>query len=185
MVPTGAPPPVQASAVLVSSPAAARHALLPPGLPLLVPGQGTASLLAGRQVLVSADPSAEGLWEFLRAAFPEGGDFLLARGRRSRGFLEEASRGTRWTLHAWITHEERAADPLPVLPALEAFLALSPLQGETFASLGPDLPCFAWGRRTARALEAHGRTPEAWCDPRPQALERMLVGSGKGAPSAS
>ena len=122
-------------------------------MPCLVTGEATGRALAGHEVLVSSEPKAEGLWETLRHHFPEGGDFLLVRGERSRGFLEEAAQGTAWRLHPWITHEEAPMNPVPPRPEVDAVLALSPLQAEVLAPLTGDILRFAWGERTAAAFE--------------------------------
>src|SRR5208283_1789805 len=92
MAGTQAPPPAESfDAVIVLSPTAARLGLIPPGAPCLAQGEATARALGGRPVRVSAEARAEGLYELLRAAYPAGGTFLLARGERSREFLEEAA----------------------------------------------------------------------------------------------
>jgi len=174
--PMGSPPPfTHARAALVLSPAGARGACLPPGMPCLVTGEATGRALPGHEVLVSSEPKAEGLWETLRHHFPEGGDFLLVRGERSRGFLEEAAQGTAWRLHPWITHEEAPMNPVPPRPEIDAVLALSPLQAEVLASLTGDILRFAWGARTAAAFESAGFPAHATCEPRVDDLGRILA----------
>jgi len=65
-------------------------------------------------------------------------------------------------------------NPLPALPPLEAVLALSPLQAELLGSPAAELLRFAWGERTARAFVASGFPPHGTCEPRCEALGRML-----------
>lgn len=166
---------VGARAALVLSPAGARGAQLPPGMPCLVTGEATGRALTGHEVLVSSEPKAEGLWETLRHHFPDGGDFLLVRGERSRGFLEEVSQGTAWRLHPWITHEEAPIRPTPSRPEIDAVLALSPLQAEVLAPLCGDILRFAWGPRTGEAFEAAGFPAHGVCEPRTEALGRILA----------
>jgi len=174
--PMGSPPPItRARAALVLSPAGARAACLPAGMPCLVTGEATGRALDGHEVLVSPEPRAEGLWDALRSHFPEGGDFLLVRGERSRGYLEEVAQGTLWRLHPWITHEEAPLVPVPKRPEVDAVLALSPLQAEVMAPLTQDILRFAWGERAAAAFEAAGCPAHAVCEPRMDALGRILA----------
>lgn len=176
---TGAEPPDgQADAVLLLSPAAARFARIPRGLPCLAQGDGTAAALGGREALVAGRPSAEGLAGLLRERFPAGGRFLLARGERSREHLEEAFLGTPWEILPWITHRERALDPPPPLEGLDAVLALSPLQAEVLGPLSAGVLRLAWGERTHRAFLESGYPSEAWCEPGLPALQRLLLSRG-------
>lgn len=172
------PPMAHPEAVLLLSPSAARFALLPPGVPCLVQGEATGAALAatgaGRTAQVSAEPRAEGLWALLRARFPEGGDFLLARGERSRQYLETVAAGSPWRLHPWITHRERPLDPSPALPELEAVLALSPLQAELLGPRSAGMLRFGWGERTGRAFRKAGYPVQGCCAPEAAALQRML-----------
>ena len=175
MVATGAAPPLaDADAILVLSPAAARLALLPPELPCLAQGQSTARALAGRPVRVSATPKAEGLFELLRAEFPQGGRFLLARAERSRQYLEQATEGTPWQLLPWITHREAPIEPPPELPALDGVLALSPLQATLLGPRSEGLLRFAWGGRTRQAFLQAGYPGAGWCEPDAAALQSLL-----------
>jgi uroporphyrinogen-III synthase len=175
MAPTGSPVPLERpDGVLLLSPTGARAGHFPTGVPVLVTGQGTARELPGREVLVSAEPRAEGLWALLQARFPAGGEFLLIRGERSRGYLEEVAQGTPWRLVPWITHAERAREPLPELPALEGVLALSPLQAELLGPRSRELLRFAWGDRAAEAFLLSGNPAHDSCLARPDALGRML-----------
>lgn len=173
--PTGATCPLALPrAVILLSPGGAIHGFIPGGVPVLVTGEGTAQSLSNREVFVAPEPSAESLWTLLQSRFPEGGDFLLVRGERSRAFLEEISMDTSWRLHPWITHVERALNPLPKLPLLDGILALSPLQAELLGSPAAELLRFAWGERTARAFTASGFPAHDTCEPRTEALGRML-----------
>lgn len=173
--PTNTPAPtIKADALLILSPSAATVDL-PPDIPILVTGEGTAGCLRHRELLIPDAPNAEQLWELLQRRFPAGGDFLLLRGERSRGFLEAVSAGTPWRLHPWITHAERAVQPLPAPPHLDAVLALSPLQAELLGPLCPHHLRFAWGARTAAALEAAGAPPHGVCEPTRDSLRRMLA----------
>ena len=169
------PPFARARAALVLSPAGAKAARLPVGMSCIVTGEATGRALEGHEVFVSSEPKAEGLWETLRHRYPEGGDFLVVRGERSRGFLEDAAQGTAWRLHPWITHEEAPLKPVPKRPELDAVLALSPLQAEVMAPLTQDILRFAWGERTARAFEAAGAPAHAVCEPRIEDLGRILA----------
>ena len=171
---TLAPPPHEApDAVILLSPSAARHALIPAGVPCLVQGAATARAL-GRPALVSAQPKAEGLFDLLREHFPQGGTFLLARAQRSREFLEQAAEGTPWRLLPWITHRESPLQPAPPLPEVEAVLALSPLQAELLGPLAGDRLRFAWGQRTHRAFAQVGYPGHGWCEPETAALQELL-----------
>lgn len=176
---TGAPPPVpRADAVIVLSPAAARLAHLPEGLPCLAQGAATAAALQGREVLTSAVPRAEGLFQLLKERFPGGGDFLLARAERSREHLEEAAKGSPWVLHPWITHREKPLDPPPALEGLDAVLALSPLQAEILGPLSGSVQRLAWGERTHEAFACSGYPSHGWCEPQIPALQKLLLSRG-------
>lgn len=176
MAPTGAMLPLERpDGILLLSPSGARIPNLPEGVPCLVTGEGTAAALPGRTVLVSPEPRAEGLWALLRERFPAGGRFLLVRGERSRGFLEEVSVGTPWVLVPWITHAEKAKDPLPAMPLLDAVLALSPLQAELLGPRSATLLRLAWGERTAEAFRSAGFPAHGSCLARPEALGCMLA----------
>jgi uroporphyrinogen-III synthase len=175
-VPTGLPRPLEhPDAVILLSPAGARHAVLPEGVPILATGGATATAQAGQTLFVSPEPKAEGLWRLLQDQFPAGGHFLLIRGERSRGYLEEVSAGTAWRLVPWITHSEKAKDPLPNLPALDAVLALSPLQAELLGPRSLGILRFAWGERSAEAFLKGGNPAHDSCLARPEALGRMLA----------
>ncbi len=182
--PTGFPSPrpwSELAAVLVLSPAGARAAaaVLPDGMRCLTQGAGTAEALGRRDlvVLLPAEARAEALWVLLQATFPVGGDFLLVRGERSRGFLEAAAQGTVWRLHPWTTHREVAAESLPPLPQVEAVLALSPLQAELLGPLAVAARRFAWGQSTAEAFARVGTPAHATCQPKLELLEALLVAS--------
>lgn len=178
----GNPPPFgfgDATAFLALSPAGARMAApaLPAGTVCLLQGAGTADAL-GREDLevhLPAEARAEALWELLRTRFPKGGDFILARGERSREYLEVASRGTDWRVHPWITHREGARDPFPPLPEVEGILALSPLQAEILAPIAHGVQRYAWGEATAEAFAKGGAPAHAWCEPKPSLLWAMLA----------
>ena len=175
MTATLAPPPEPApDAVIVLSPAAARLALLPQGVPCLAQGEATGRALAGREVLVSATPKAEGLFDLLRETFPQGGTFLLARAERSREHLEQAAAGTPWRLLPWITHREGPVEPAPEMPELNAVLALSPLQAELLGPRSRHLLRFAWGERTQRAFLQAGYPVDGWCEPDISSLQSLL-----------
>ena len=176
MVPTDAPQPLDSpDGVILLSPTGSRFVSLPEGVPILVTGEGTASSLVGRKVLFSLEPKAEGLWTLLQAQFPSGGEFLLVRGERSRGYLEEVSEGTPWRLVPWVTHAEKAKNPLPGLPVLEGVLALSPLQAELLGPRSKNILRFAWGERAAAAFLQVGHPAHDSCLARPEALGRMLA----------
>jgi uroporphyrinogen-III synthase len=176
MEPTLAQPPTGSpDGIILLSPAAARLAQLPPAVPCLAQGEATARALPeGRKALVSATPQAEGLFELLKATFPQGGTFFLARAERSREHLEAAAAGTPWRLLPWITHREAAVDPFPSLDGLDAVLALSPFQAEL---LGPRFRGLrlAWGQRTHRAFAQVGYPGSGWCEPGPAALTDLLT----------
>jgi uroporphyrinogen-III synthase len=167
------------AAVLVLSPSGAQVVApcLPAGTLCLAQGRGTAEALgrADLRVELPAEARAEALWALLQARFPEGGDFLLARGERSREFLEGAAQGTAWRIHPWVTHREVPRSPFPPLPEVTAVLALSPLQAELLAPLSQGVKRFAWGQGTGAAFSAAGAPAHAQCDPRPTLLQAMLV----------
>lgn len=176
------PPPRPFSSVdglLLLSPSGAKVAArdIPPGTLCLVQGAGTADAL-GREDLEVALPSearAEALWDLLRQRFPNGGEFMLARGERSREYLEVASQGTPWRIHAWVTHREAAKEPFPALPKVEGVLALSPLQAEILAPLAAKVLRFAWGEATAEAFAKAGAPVHGHCEPKPSLLWAMLA----------
>lgn len=176
------PPPrpfAAVAAVILLSPSGAKVAAdrLPPGTLCLAQGAGTADAL-GREDLEVALPSearAEALWELVQARFPGGGDLILARGDRSREYLEVAARGTAWRIHPWITHRETARIPFPPLPEVQGVLALSPLQAEILAPLSGAIHRFAWGEATAEAFARAGAPASAFCEPKPAQLWAMLA----------
>ncbi len=167
------------SALIVLSPAAGRAvaAGLTPGTLCLVQGVGTAEAM-GREDLdieIPLEARAEALWALLRERFPKGGEFLLARGERSREYLEVAAQNSVWRIHPWVTHREVAAVPFPAWPEVEAVLALSPLQAEVLAPLSARVQRFAWGEATAAAFERAGVPAQDRCLPRPSQLGAMLA----------
>lgn len=167
------------SAIVILSPSGARVAAskLPAGTLCLVQGAGTGDAL-GREDLVVQLPSdarAEALWDLLQARFPDGGDFILARGERSREYLEVAAKGSPWRIHPWVTHREAARDPFPEFPEVEGVLALSPLQAEILAPLSLDVQRFAWGEATAEAFAKAGAPAHACCEPKASLLWAMLA----------
>jgi uroporphyrinogen-III synthase len=179
---TGADAPLpleRVQALLVLSPSGAKVAArsLPPGTTCLVQGAGTADAL-GREdleVLLPSEARAEALWSLLQERFPQGGDFLLARGERSREYLEVAARNSSWRIHPWITHREAAKDPFPPLPEVEGVLALSPLQAEILAPIAGGVLRFAWGEATADAFARFGVPAHGHCEPKPSLLWAMLA----------
>ena len=179
---SSAPPPLSfeaASAVLLLSPSGARVAarMIPAGMTCLVQGAGTAEAL-GREDLAIRLPMearAEALWDLVQTEFPHGGAFILARGERSREYLEVASRGTVWRMHPWITHREAARVPFPPLPKVKGVLALSPLQAEVLAPLAHHVLRFAWGESTCEAFARCGVPAHAYCEPKPSLLWAMLA----------
>jgi len=167
------------SALIILSPSGAKVAAarVPAGTLCLVQGVGTADAL-GREdldVLLPSEARAEALWELLRIQFPEGGEFMLARGERSREYLEVVSKDTPWNVHPWVTHREAAREPLPPLPAVEGVLALSPLQAEILAPIAGNVQRFAWGEATAEAFARAGAPAHAQCEPKPTLLWAMLA----------
>lgn len=169
----------EAEAFLALSPSGARVAApaLPAGMVCLLQGAGTAEAL-GREDLevhLPAEARAESLWGLLQAQFPEGGDFILARGERSREYLEMAAKGSAWRIHPWVTHREVARAPFPPLPEVEAVLALSPLQAEILAPVSLAVQRFAWGEATAEAFAKAGAPAHAHCEPKPSLLWAMLA----------
>lgn len=179
--PSQDPPPIpvaEADGVLVLSPAGAKAVAgrLRPDQAVLVQGHGTFEALGAPEgaAQVAFSPRAEGLWELLRTRFPRGGRFLLVRGERSRGFLEQVAAGTPWSVEPWITHREVADDPPPSLDGLDAVLALSPLQAELLAAAPEGLWRYAWGARTAEAFVASGRPADGTVEPDAEALVAFL-----------
>lgn len=179
---TGSRPPVafeKITAMLLLSPSGAKVVApaLPAGTTCLVQGAGTADAL-GRDDLTIHLPSearAEALWELVQQRYPNGGDFLLARGERSREYMEVAARNTAWRIYPWITHREVARSPFPALPKVEGVLALSPLQAEILAPLTGHVLRFAWGDATAEAFAKAGEPADAFCEPKPSLLWAMLA----------
>jgi uroporphyrinogen-III synthase len=150
---------------------------LPAGTICLVQGVGTADALGREdlQVELPTEARAEALWALLQARFPAGGEFILARGERSREFLEEAAKGTPWRLHPWVTHREAPRVPFPPLPEVAGVLAMSPLQAELLAPLTQHVQRFAWGEATAEAFARVGAPADAFCEPKPSLLWAMLA----------
>ena len=180
--PSTVPPPRPFSAiaaVLILSPSGAKVAAsrLPAGMACLVQGAGTSDAL-GREDLEVHLPSearAEALWELLQERFPQGGEFILARGERSREYLEVVAKDTPWHIHAWVTHRESPRIPFPPLPKVEGVLAMSPLQAELLAPLSGSIQRFAWGEATAEAFARVGAPAHAYCEPKPSLLWAMLA----------
>jgi uroporphyrinogen-III synthase len=176
-------PPEAVEAVVVLSPSAAAAASpwLRPDMVCLATGQGTRESLGmephGRpdlEILTPRTPDAESLWELMQARFPKGGEFLLARGHRSRKVLEKLSDGTAWRVHPWITHEELIRNPPPPMPEVEAVLALSPVQALALVPEAAHLLRFAWGQGAARIFEEAGMEVDGICDPELPSLRTML-----------
>jgi uroporphyrinogen-III synthase len=179
---TGAAPPMLLSrvrALLVLSPSGAKVAApaLPQGMTCLVQGAGTADALGREdlQVHLPQEARAEALWELLQGRYPEGGDFVLVRGERSREYLEVAAKGSAWRIHPWVTHREAAREPFPPLPDVQGILALSPAQAELLAPLAHHLQRFAWGEATAAAFAQAGATAHGHCEPKASLLWAMLA----------
>jgi len=179
---TGAAPPMllnRAHALLILSPSGAKVAApaLPAGMTCLVQGAGTADALVREDldVHLPLEARAEALWELLQVRFPQGGEFILVRGERSREYLEVAARGSVWHLHPWVTHREAAREPFPALPKVEGVLALSPTQAEILAPLSQGVRRFAWGEAAAAAFAKAGVPVDAYCEPKPSLLWAMLA----------
>ncbi len=186
LVESETPPPKdlhQADALVVLSPNGARLVAphLPSGMAVLAQGPGTAAALGRKDLDLHVAPSAqaEALWDLLRQRFPEGGHFILARGERSREFLETAARESAWSLHLWITHREAPLLPLPELPPVDAVLAMSPLQAQLLSGMAKQCLRFAWGESSAAAFRDAGLPAIAWCEPAASAFQIMLTSSFK------
>ena len=182
-VPNGAPPPVPMNAVhglVLLSPTGAKAVKpwLSPYTTILVDSLRTAEALgtAFTHLHVAEEETPESLWDLIQETYPGGGELLMVRAERSRGFLEDASRGSSWHLRPWVTHREVPADPMPELPPVDAVLALSPLQAELLAPRSAGLRCFAWEQATAKAFEAAGLPVDGCCEPRLDALRELLAG---------
>lgn len=179
---TSAPPPrtlQEVQAVVLLSPSGAKvvASMLPPGTTCLVQGAGTADAL-GREDLdihLPQEARAEALWDLIQARYPQGGEFVLARGERSREYLEVAARNSAWRILPWITHREVARQPFPALPDVEGVLALSPLQAEILAPLTHAVQRFAWGDATAQAFARAGVPAHGTCEPKASLLWAMLA----------
>jgi uroporphyrinogen-III synthase len=168
-----------ANAIILLSPSGARVAArrIPAGMTCLVQGAGTAEAL-GREdvdVRLPSEARAEALWDLVKKSFPQGGAFILARGERSREYLEAEAQGTPWHMYPWVTHSEAAREPFPPLPQVEAVLALSPLQAEILAPLSGQVLRFAWGEATGEAFARCGAPAHAHCEPKPAQLWAMLA----------
>ncbi len=176
---TSPPIPLEnAAALLVLSPAAAQavRVWVSNAIDVVVQGEGT-ELALGMDSLRIRRPqrqTAEGLWSMFTQAYPEGGEFVLARGERSREFMERNARGTIWHIHSWITHREVPVTPEPTMPSVDALLALSPLQAEYLSGVPGDALRFAWGERAARAFQSSGVEVHGVCDPSTEALIQLL-----------
>ena len=167
------------SALLILSPSGAKVAgpQLPAGTICLVQGAGTSDAL-GREdldVRLPMEARAEALWDLVQEQFPEGGDFILARGERSREYLEVAAKGTPWRMHPWVTHREAPRIPFPPLPDVEGVLAMSPFQAELLAPISRGVKRFAWGEAAAEAFARAGVPAHACCEPKPSLLWAMLA----------
>lgn len=167
------------SAVLILSPSGAKVAAprLPAGTVCLVQGAGTSDALEREdlEVHLPSEARAEALWDLVQARFPEGGEFVLVRGERSREYLEVEAKGTPWRIRPWVTHREAPREPFPPLPKVEGVLALSPLQAEILAPLAGSIYRFAWGEATAEAFAKAGDPAHAHCEPKPSLLWAMLA----------
>lgn len=169
------------SALLVLSPAAARavKVWVTKSMDVVVQGEGTEQNLGiefadSPHLRRPQHPTAESLWDMLIRAYPEGGDFVLARGERSRQFIETTAKNSAWRIHPWITHREVPTKPEPTLPHADALLALSPLQAEYMAGIPGDLLRFAWGERAAKAFKAAGVEVHGLCEPKKDSLIHLL-----------
>ena len=178
---TGAPPPIpldQVHALLLLSPTGAMAAKPWIGRETccLVQSPETAEALGSQftRVLLSPRPKAEGIWELLQAEFPTGGEFLMIRAERSRGFLENITRGSLWRIQPWVAHREAATQPSPEMPVVDAVLALTPFQVGLLAPMVKNLLRFAWGENTAKAFEDAGLPAHDWCEPTIASLHEML-----------
>lgn len=181
---THATPPMGLDAVaalLVLSPAAAKavKVWVTKSLDLVVQGEGTEQTLGLESSEVPRirrprQATAESLWDMLTQAYPGGGDFVLARGERSRQYIEAVAKDTAWRIHPWITHREVPTRPEPTMPNVDAVLSLSPLQSEYLAGIPGELLRFAWGERAAKAYEASGVEVHGVCEPEKDSLIHML-----------
>jgi hypothetical protein len=63
---------------------------------------------------------------------------------------------------------------MPALPALDAVLALSPLQAQLLGPVAGHRLRLAWGQRTHRAFQQAGYPGDGWCQPEASALQRLL-----------
>lgn len=169
------------SALLVLSPAAAQavKVWVTKSMAVVVQGEGTEQTLGPNSVDSAhirrpRQATAESLWDMLQQAYPEGGDFVLARGERSRQYIEAVAKGSAWRIHPWITHREVPTQPEPTLPTVDALLALSPLQAEYMAGIPGNLLRFAWGERAAKAFQSSGAEVHGVCEPQKEDLIHLL-----------
>lgn len=169
------------SALLVLSPAAALavKVWVTKAMDVVVQGEGTEQTLGldftePTRIRRPRQATAESLWEMLQQAYPDGGDFVLARGERSRQYIEAAAKGSAWRIQPWITHREVPTKPEPTLPGTDALLALSPLQAEYMAGIPGQLLRFAWGERAAKAFQVSGVEVHGVCEPNKDALIHLL-----------
>jgi uroporphyrinogen-III synthase len=126
-------------------------------------------------VVLPSEARAEALWDLLKLQFPSGGEFMLARGERSREYLEVVAKDSPWHIHPWVTHREAPREPFPPLPEVEGVLAMSPLQAEILAPIAAGIQRFAWGEATAEAFARAGAPAHAQCEPKPTQLWAMLA----------
>ncbi len=181
---THATPPMPLDAIaalLVLSPAAAQavKVWVTKSMQVVVQGEGTEQTLGlefahSGNIRRPRQATAESLWDMLQQAFPEGGDFVLARGERSRQYIEAVAKASAWRIHPWITHREVPTKPDPTLPRTDAMLALSPLQAEYMAGIPGGQLRFAWGERAAKAFQASGAEVHGVCEPNKDALIHLL-----------
>jgi hypothetical protein len=181
---THATPPAELdtiAALLVLSPAAAQavKVWVTKAMDVVVQGEGTEHTLGhefadSSRIRRPQQATAESLWEMLITAYSNGGDFVLARGERSRQHIEAVAKGTAWHIHPWITHREVPTKPKPTLPNVDAILALSPLQAESMAGFPGEVLHFAWGDRSAKAFKASGVEVHGVCEPNKDSLVHLL-----------
>ncbi len=123
---------------------------------------------------VSDDPSSEALVDLIRKIKPEGGNYLLLHGQRSRYEIENSLINTQIRIWTLITHTEIANDQLSSIPFAGAYIALSPLQAELFCQNAVGLFPIGWGKLVERTFIKKGLIDYKVCEPNLLALHTLL-----------
>ncbi|MFM8233969.1 MAG: uroporphyrinogen-III synthase [Holophagaceae bacterium] len=116
-------------------------------------------------LIVSDEPSSEGLIQAVRSFKPGGGKFLLFHGERSRQLIERTFANTEFQILTLISHTEIPNHHLGRPPQAGAYLALSPLQAELFYDKARGLFPIGWGKLLEKTFIAQRLVEYRVCDP--------------------